>query len=275
MNAPLSLSRPSGVEDRALGDLLDKLAARVQAGESVDMEAVIAANPDYAERLRRLLPAVHMLAGLGHPADSGDGAAATAEGNNDPGPERLGDFRIVREVGRGGMGVVYEAVQLSLNRRVALKMLSFAGALDAKQLRRFQNEAQAAANLQHQHIVPVHFVGCERGVHFYAMQYIDGQTLAQVIAELRRSAEGEPAPTCRPTARLAGRYRKGRPPPLTARPRRCPDRFPRPRTRSLKRGWRPSARTARRATSGRWPGSGSRRPRRCIMPTRWAWSTAT
>jgi serine/threonine protein kinase len=104
----------------------------------------------------------------------------------------LGDFRILREVGRGGMGVVYEAVQISLGRPVALKVLPFAAALDARQLQRFKNEAQAAAQLHHTNIVPVYAVGCERGVHFYAMQLIDGQTLAAVIADLRQRAhEGE------------------------------------------------------------------------------------
>src|ERR1700719_3500507 len=82
----------------------------------------------------------------------------------------LGDFRIVREVGRGGMGIVYEAVQISLGRRVALKVLPFAATLDPRQLQRFHNEARAAAGLQHAHIVPVLAVGCERGVHYYAMQ---------------------------------------------------------------------------------------------------------
>jgi hypothetical protein len=84
------------------------------------------------------------------------------------------------------MGVVYEAEQLSLGRRVALKVLSFASALDAKQLQRFKNEAQAAAHLHHTNIVPVHAVGCERGVHFYAMQLIDGQNLATIIEDLRK-----------------------------------------------------------------------------------------
>lgn len=98
----------------------------------------------------------------------------------------LGDFKLTREIGRGGMGVVYEAVQLSLGRRVALKVLPFAATLDARQLQRFHNEAQAAAQLHHTNIVPVYFVGCERGVHFYAMQLIDGQSLAVVIAEMRR-----------------------------------------------------------------------------------------
>ena len=104
----------------------------------------------------------------------------------------LGDFRIVREVGRGGMGVVYEAEQISLRRRVALKVLPFAATMDPRQLQRFQNEAHAAAQLHHTNIVPVHYVGCERGVHFYAMQFIEGHTLASVIAELRRRSNPRP-----------------------------------------------------------------------------------
>jgi serine/threonine protein kinase/Tfp pilus assembly protein PilF len=103
----------------------------------------------------------------------------------------LGDFRIVREIGRGGMGVVYEAQQLSLDRRVALKVLPFAAALDPKQLQRFKNEAQAAAHLHHQHIVPVYAVGCERGVHYYAMQYIDGHPLTAMIEELHQHQRNE------------------------------------------------------------------------------------
>src|SRR5262249_42573184 len=103
----------------------------------------------------------------------------------------LGDFRIVREVGRGGMGVVYEAVQLSLGRRVALKVLPFAATLDSRRLQRFRTEAQAAALLHHTNIVPVFAVGCERGVHFYAMQLIDGPSLAEVIRQMR--AGGAPA----------------------------------------------------------------------------------
>ncbi|MEM1067511.1 MAG: protein kinase [Planctomycetota bacterium] len=98
---------------------------------------------------------------------------------------RLGDFRILHEVGRGGMGVVYEAEQLSLGRRVALKVLPFAAMLDSRQLVRFKTEAQAAAKLHHPNIVPVYFVGCERSVHFYAMQLINGQSLSSAIHSLR------------------------------------------------------------------------------------------
>src|SRR5258708_6612493 len=105
----------------------------------------------------------------------------------------LGDYRIVREVGRGGMGVVYEAEQISLGRRVALKVLPFAATMDPRQLQRFHNEARAAAGLHHTNIVPVHAVGCERGVHFYAMQFIEGQTLAGLIAARRQHAGREDA----------------------------------------------------------------------------------
>ena len=96
------------------------------------------------------------------------------------------------------MGVVYEAEQISLRRRVALKVLPFAAAVDARRLQRFKTEALAAANLQHEKIVPVHAVGCERGVHYYAMQYIEGQSLADLLAELRRQRMGtdrEPSAT--------------------------------------------------------------------------------
>ena len=108
-------------------------------------------------------------------------------------------FRLVREIGRGGMGTVYEAVQLSLGRRVALKVLPFAAALDPRHLERFRNEAQAAAQLHHTNIVPVYAVGCERSVHFYAMQLIEGQSLAEVISDLRRVAQAVP-PELRPGA---------------------------------------------------------------------------
>src|SRR5262249_47746677 len=107
---------------------------------------------------------------------------------------RLGDFRIVREVGRGGMGVGYEAEQGSLGRRVALKVLPSAATMASRQLQRFHNEARTAASLDHPHIVHVHAVGCERAVHYYAMQFIDGQTLADLIADLRRAGGRPPRP---------------------------------------------------------------------------------
>ena len=104
-------------------------------------------------------------------------------------PAQLGDYRILREVGRGGMGVVYEAEQASLSRRVALKVLPFAAAIDPKQRQRFQIEAQAAAQLHHPHIVPIFGVGCDQGIHFYTMQFVEGRSLAAILHEHRASNE--------------------------------------------------------------------------------------
>ncbi|MHC4879965.1 MAG: serine/threonine protein kinase, partial [Planctomycetota bacterium] len=107
-----------------------------------------------------------------------------------PVPERLGDFDIVREIGRGGMGVVYEAVQRSLHRRVALKVLGSHVANSPKQLTRFQREAEAAARLHHSHIVPVFGIGDSDGQHYFAMQYIEGVTLSDAIRSIESSVSG-------------------------------------------------------------------------------------
>src|SRR6516164_8191886 len=186
MNAAESLSVRASAADAVLSDLFEEIAAKMAAGEPVDLAAYAAKYPDHAEQLRRLLPAVQVLADLGVSAARGELASTPRIHSADLERGVLGDFQILREIGRGGMGIVYEAEQISLGRRVALKVLPFAAALDAKHLQRFKNEAQAAAHLQHTNIVPVHYVGCERGVHFYAMQFIEGQTLAAVIHDLRQ-----------------------------------------------------------------------------------------
>ena len=104
---------------------------------------------------------------------------------------QLGDYRILREIGRGGMAVVYEAEQISLGRRVALKVLPFAASIDPKQRQRFQIEAQAAAQLHHPHIVPIFGVGCDHGVHYYAMQFVEGRSLAAILEELRSNTDSD------------------------------------------------------------------------------------
>jgi tetratricopeptide (TPR) repeat protein len=180
--------------DPALGQLVDEMAARVRAGEAVDPEVVARAHPEFAEELRDILPALALLADAVHSVGDASVPKRTAPAGDEVIPGLLGDFRIVREVGRGGMGVVYEAEQISLRRRVALKVLPWAAAMDAKQLQRFKNEALAAASLKHDHIVQVYAVGCERGVHFYAMEFIDGVSLAHVIAAIRDGAKNIPAP---------------------------------------------------------------------------------
>jgi tetratricopeptide (TPR) repeat protein len=169
---------------RALAEYL----AALEAGAAPPREEFLARHPDLAEGLDAGLAALHF---LGRAAEAPPSVAAEPAADvrlPDEAPGRLGDFRLVREVGRGGMGVVYEAEQVSLGRRVALKVLPFAATMDPRQLQRFHNEVRAAASLDHPHIVHVHAVGCERAVHYYAMQFIEGQTLAQVIAGLRSAA---------------------------------------------------------------------------------------
>jgi serine/threonine protein kinase len=175
---------PRAVVDESLeslvGQVADEFLRRQRDGERPAVEEYIARYPQAAEVLRPVLASLGLLDLSRSGRDGSPGETSTSEAAG-----TLGDFRILREVGRGGMGVVYEAEQISLGRRVALKVLPFASTLDAKQLQRFKNEAQAAAGLHHTNIVPVFATGCERGVHYYAMQFIEGQTLAQVIADLR------------------------------------------------------------------------------------------
>jgi len=168
-------------EDREqrLQEVLVRYVDALEDGHPPDLKEFTARYPEFAADLEEYFAGLRQL----------DQLAGALRGLVPPSATRqLGDFRLLREVGRGGMGIVYEAEQLSLDRRVALKVLSFAAVLDSKQLRRFQNEAQAAAHLHHQNIVPVYAVGCERGVHYFAMQFIDGQTLDALLRDLRQRA---------------------------------------------------------------------------------------
>ncbi len=212
MKISLESGVSSGSGEAVLDNVLEELANRLQAGEPVDYDAIVAHYPEHADSLRRLLPTMELMAQLGTSAGRGAPARSRLLGiveEPEAGLGLLGDFRIVKEVGRGGMGVVYEAEQLSLGRRVALKVLPMAAALDAEQLRRFKAEAQAAAQLHHTHIVPVYSVGCERGVHYYAMQLIEGQTLAQAIRARQRPEEARLAGAISSTVLLPGGLDRG------------------------------------------------------------------
>ena len=204
--APRAAPRPGGVgpwlmnstgdsdrEERRNQVLLAYVEA-LEAGREPDRSQLLAAHPDLRPDLEAFLAGHDEVARLTAPlraAERGDargpvGPPRDEPDDTPPGIGELGDFRLLREVGRGGMGVVYEAEQISLRRRVALKVLPFAAAIDPRRLQRFKTEALAAAHVQHEKIVPVHAVGCERGVHYYAMQFIEGQSLAALIGELRR-----------------------------------------------------------------------------------------
>lgn len=133
-------------------------------------------------------------------ADAGTELAVAAEGT--PADRQLGDFHLLREVGRGGMGVVYEAEQVSLGRRVALKLLPAGVLRDPTKRRRFEREARAAARLHHTNIVPVHGFGDHAGTPYYVMQFIPGLGLDAVIDELGRASAGGRTPE--PSAPAAG-----------------------------------------------------------------------
>jgi serine/threonine protein kinase len=227
MNAPTEFPPVDDLPDdprllQAVQEYLDQL----EAGHRPNRQDLLRRHPDIAEPLARCLDGlelVHKAAGkdeaLSEPSTGTAPKAAEL-----PPAKTLGDFRIVREIGRGGMGIVYEAVQLSLDRRVALKVLPFAATFDAKHLQRFRNEAHAAAQLHHTNIVPVYAVGSERGVHFYAMQLIDGQSLAVVVRQLRQQAghsvtDEEGAPPKEPIANLATASYPPSVPPVEESPR--------------------------------------------------------
>ncbi len=172
---------PDSSHDRTLPDpkaadavvrILDEYLAAQKAGRAPSREQLMAQYPELAPQLEACL------AGLEFIQQATDVESPA---------QVLGDFRIVREVGRGGMGAVFEAEQISLGRRVALKILRFGGVSDAQAIERFRREAETVAKLHHTNIVPIFAVGSERGVNYYAMQFIEGQSLAQLLADRPQS----------------------------------------------------------------------------------------
>lgn len=158
--------------------------ARYRHGDRPSLTELIERNSDLAEQIRDLFPTLVMMEEARVRASDPGGGVVHKE---IPGkPARVGEYRILREVGRGGMGIVYEAEQESLGRHVALKILPTHALLDSRQLQRFQREARAAARLHHTNIVPVFGVGEYEGLNYYVMQFIQGLGLDQVLVELKR-----------------------------------------------------------------------------------------
>ena len=169
-------------------DLLDQLAEefaeRFRRGERPSLEEYTDRYPELADDIRELFPALVKVEQVEGDRQAED-VAVDSRAENPP-PQQIGDYRILREIGRGGMGVVYEAEQISLGRRVALKVLPGQASRDRVVQERFRREARAAARLHHTNIVPVFEVGQDGDVRFYAMQFIQGLGLDAVIAELRQ-----------------------------------------------------------------------------------------
>jgi eukaryotic-like serine/threonine-protein kinase len=182
-----------------LSELAYEFADRYRRGERPSLTEYTGKHPELAAEIRDIFPALVVIEQFGSFAGPPTGPHAQTATSDGAAPRQLGEYRILREVARGGMGIVYEAVQESLGRHVALKVLPFQSLSDANHLERFRREAQAAAKLHHTNIVPIFGVGEDKGVHYFAMQFIKGQPLNSVLHELRprrhpaATDAGEPA----------------------------------------------------------------------------------
>lgn len=164
-----------------LDDLAEEFARRWRNGEQPSIEEYAARFPDWADRIRELFPAVLLMERLKPQVEETPTARRTPDVGRPP--EQLGEYRLLREIGRGGMGVVYEARQEPLGRRVALKVLPSQLLTNDKLRLRFRRESQAAGRLHHTNIVPVFGVGEQDGVCFYIMQLISGRSIDTLLAD--------------------------------------------------------------------------------------------
>src|SRR5438874_11275317 len=185
--------------------LAEEFLLRDRRGEHPSLSEYTGRYPELADEIRDLFPLLIEM------EDARPSSNDEAEGPGPglvprPGiPRQFGDYRLLREIGRGGMGIVYEAEQLSLGRHVALKILPAHIGLEPQRLMRFRREAKAAARLHHTNIVPVFGIGEEDGLHYYVMQFIQGQGLEEVLRELRKLRVGTgPAPDDRHRPAAAG-----------------------------------------------------------------------
>jgi serine/threonine protein kinase len=164
-DATLSFAADAATSEK-LVRLIDRYLADVKAGRQPSREQLLAENPDVAAQLEACLGGLDLLAVDKAPI-----------GNS----AQLGGFRVIREIGQGGMGTVYEAEELALGRRVALKVLRTVALTDGSAAERFRREAATVAALHHTNIVPIFSVGNEHGVSYFAMQFIEGRSLADVV----------------------------------------------------------------------------------------------
>ena len=174
-------------------DLADQFTKEWREGLAPTVEYYANENPAVADQIREFFPAIEAMEAFGQ-VDSSQKRfqQATAKFELDR-PESIGDYKIVREIGRGGMGIVYEAIQQSLGRPVAIKIL-LRTSNEIKQVRRFEREAATAAKLHHTNIVPVFGVGHQDQFHYYVMQLIDGVGFDQVIVALKNPNVDFPHP---------------------------------------------------------------------------------
>lgn len=168
--------------------IADSFVARIRKGEHPSISLYVERFPEMADEILDLFPALAEMEGLKPELEDGTQSFSRDVEQLPAGfpLERLGDYRILRIVGRGGMGVVYEARRESLSAHFAVKVLSRRYQDDSRFLSRFRNEARSAARLHHTNIVPVFDFGEHNGILYYVMQYIPGQGLDKVLKDVRR-----------------------------------------------------------------------------------------
>ncbi len=172
--------------------LAEEYLEQLRGGRKPRISEYVRAHPELAAEIQDVFPTLAMLEDLAPQPDPG--VLEPALGGQRTIPSRIGEYRVLREVGRGGMGVVYEAEHETMGRRVALKVLPHDLAARGANLQRFLREARSAGRLHHTNIVPVFEVGEYDGLHYYAMQFIQGQNLDVIISEIKslRSAADDP-----------------------------------------------------------------------------------
>src|SRR5262249_21003132 len=183
----------TGTKSEVVLALAEEFLERYRRGERPALREYIDRHPELAEEIREVFPAMALMENIALVSESAVESPQAAAAPETVPLQQLGDYRLIRAIGQGGMGIVYEAEQVSLGRHVALKVLPRKMLVDAKHRRRFEREARLAAKLHHTNIVPVFGVGEQDGLPYYVMQFIQGLGLDQVLEELKRlRAGGEP-----------------------------------------------------------------------------------
>ena len=185
---PTAMNPTESIERNPFEELADEFVLKLRGGQSPSIEHYAQAYPEHAAMIRSVFPSLMIVEKVSAKVTNESIAPTLCATRSDPTqfvPKAFDDFEILQCIGQGGMGVVYEAIQGSLQRRVALKVIHAQASASPRSRERFRREAESAAGLHHTNIVPVYGSGEDHGLQYYAMQLIHGSTLADVIVSLR------------------------------------------------------------------------------------------